>query len=172
MDNKKKRAILGILRTMHLNGITINDLVCEKSSNPEFLPHKFDLLCLVHGVPKRMSFDEGRNLHPIALFPFATGNWYLELAQDDNMLRCNVDEKRLPDRDIWLELYKLKDDLNAQLLVMDQPPLSGSYFAHGGNLNWIVRFDEEKTSMPENYYDPETVANIRYCGSLDAPDVV
>ena len=156
---------------MHLEGISIEDLVQERKRNPEFLPRKFDLLCLVNGVPHRLPFDRGRHHNPIAIFPFAHGNWYLELVQDNGKLRQDADEDRLPDRDIWLELYKLQDDLNAQLQVMRQPLLSGSYFARGGRLNWIVRFDGDRRSMPENFYDTDTPANIRYCGSLDAPDV-
>ena len=157
---------------MHLDGISIEDLVEEKKRNSEFLPRKFDLLCLVDGVPHRLPFDRGRYQNPIAVFPFAEGNWYLELYQDNDKLRHDVDESRLPDRDVWLELYKLQDDLNAQLQVMEQPLLNGSYFARGGRLNWIVRFDNERRSMPENFFGPDTPANVRYCGSLDASPVV
>ena len=136
--------------------------------NPDFLQKKFDLLCLIHGVPQRLPFDKGRQMNPIGIFPFS-GLWYLELTQEENMLRKDADTDRLPERDIWLEVHKLQDDLNAQLKVLKQPLLKGSYFARGGNLNWIVKFDDRRGSMPENYYDPETPATIRYCGSLDSP---
>ncbi|MBR1825862.1 MAG: hypothetical protein IJ770_04675 [Alphaproteobacteria bacterium] len=162
----KKEKIVQILREMYLNGITVSDLQLEQRENPDFLPKKFDLLCLVHGVPYRLPFDKGREMNPIGIFPFA-GNWYLELNQDEDLLRHQANQNRLPDRNIWLEVYKLQDDLNAQLRVMDKPLLKGSYFARGGNLNWIVKFDGGKEAMPENYYSPETPANIRYCGLLD-----
>lgn len=166
--NNKKEKVVQILREMQLNGISISDLAHEMAENPDFLQKKFDVLCLIHGVPHRLPFDKGRQMNPIGIFPFA-GLWYLELAQEENMLRKDANTDRLPDRDIWLEVYKLQDDLNAQLKVMGQPLLEGSYFARGGKLNWIVKFDGKRSSMPENYYDPETPATIRYCGSLETP---
>ena len=153
---------------MQLAGITVEDLKQEIQSNPDFLPQKFDLLCLIHGVPHRLPFDKGRNMNPIAVFPFA-GNWYLELAQDEGILRHHAGESRLPDRDIWLEVYKLQDQLNAQLRIMDKPLLDGVYFARGGKLNWVVKFDGNRIAMPEDSVSSTTVAIARYCGSLDAP---
>lgn len=170
-DEKKKRAIIDILRQMHLNGISIEDLQAEMFSNSEFLPQKFDLLCLINGVPHRLPYDKGKDLHPIGIFPFS-GNWYLELVQDEGKLRTDVDESRLPNRDIWLEVYKLRNDLNVQLKVMKLPLLKGSYFARGGKLNWIVKFNGDDANMPENYFEPETAAIIRYCGSLDASTAI
>lgn len=170
-ENKKRSAILDILRQMHLSDISIEDLREEMSRNPDFLPKKFDLLCLVHGVPQRLPFAKGKDLHPIGIFPFAD-NWYLELFQSEEQLRTNADEGRLPDRDIWLEVYKLRNDLNAQLRVMKQPLLKGPYFARGGKLNWIVKFNGADEVMPENYFPAETTAIIRYGGSIDAPTVI
>ncbi|MBQ9271351.1 MAG: hypothetical protein IJ218_03705 [Alphaproteobacteria bacterium] len=163
--NKKAR-IVQILREMKLDGITLKDLSREMTENPDFLAQKFDLLCLVNGVPHRLPFDQGRHKEPIGIFPFA-GNWYLELTQDESQPRSSANEQRLPDRDIWLELYKLQDALNAQLRAMGKPLLSGSYFARGGNLNWIIRINGSKEPMPENYYPTDTLANIRYGASLE-----
>jgi len=161
----KKNQIVAILQKMQTEGITIEDLRNEMSQNPELLLQKFDLLCLVNGVPKRLSFDKGREMNPIGIFPFA-GNWYLELTQEEGKLRHHTDEERLPDRDIWLEVYKLQDALNAQLLAMGQPPLKGNYFARGGRLNWVVTFDGNRVAMPEDSMSSATVANVRYCGML------
>ena len=166
--NAKKEKIVQILHEMCVNGISISDLSHEMSENPDYLPQKFDLLCLVNGVPYRLPLDKGRDMNPIGIFPFH-GNWYLELAQDENMRRCNASENRLPDRDIWLEVYKLRKDINAQLRAMGKPLLEGSYFARGGKLNWIVKFGNDSDSMPENFYDSEEPATIRYCGLLDEP---
>lgn len=172
MDEKKKKsAILDILRQMHFNGISIEDLREEMSRNPEFLPMKFDLLCLVNGVPRRLAYDKGKDLEPIGIFPFK-GNWYLELFQSEGQLRADADENRLPDRDLWLEVYKIRDDLNAQLKIMKQPLLKGEYFARGGKLNWVVKFNGADEAMPENYYDDDTTAIIRYGGSLDDLTVI
>ncbi len=157
--------MVNILRQMGAAGITFEDLRNEMSQNPDLLLQKFDLLCLINGVPQRVPFDKGRNLNPIAIFPF-NGNWYLELAQEQEVLRHQVDEVRLPDRDIWIEVYKLQDALNAQLLAMKRPPLEGLYFARGGGLNWAVIFDGNRVAMPEDSISATTVANVRYCGML------
>jgi hypothetical protein len=162
---QKKSVIVEILRKMSDNGITFKDLQNEMASNPDLLMQKFDLLCLINGVPKRLSFEEGRTKNPIAIFPFAS-DWYLELAQDEGMLRHHVDESRLPDRDIWLEIYKLQDALNLQLRAMGQPELLGSYFARGGRLNWVVTFDGNRIAMPEDSCSSTKAANVRYCGML------
>ena len=157
--------MINILRQMAAAEISFQDLRDEMSQNPELLLKKFDLLCLVNGVPTRVPFEKGRDLNPIAIFPFV-GNWYLELAQETEKLRHQVEEKRLPDRDIWLEVYKLQDALNAQLLAMGQPPLEGLYFARGGHLNWAVTFDGNRVAMPEDSLSATAVANVRYCGML------
>ena len=164
-DNIKKNVMINILRQMSATGIGFEDLKNEMAQNPELLLQKFDLLCLVNGVPKRLSFDKGCEMNPIGIFPFA-GNWYLELAQEEGKLRHHVDEKRLPDRDIWLEVYKLQDALNAQLLAMGQSPLEGNYFARGGRLNWVITFNGNRVAMPEDSVSSATVANVRYCGML------
>lgn len=165
MEKNKKSVIVKILREMKANDITFKDLTDEMTSNPELLPQKFDLLCLVNGVPQRLPLEKGMNQNPIGIFPFA-GEWYLELAQEEGKLRHQVDEKRLPDRDIWLEIYKLQDALNLQLRAMGQPELLGSYFARGGRLNWVVTFDGNHVAMPEDSVSASTEANVRYCGML------
>lgn len=157
--------MINILRQMSAAGISFEDLKNEMSQNPELLLKKFDLLCLINGVPQRVPFDKGRELNPIGIFPFV-GNWYLELAQEEGKLRHQVDEKRLPDRDIWLEVYKVQDSLNAQLLAMGQPQLEGKYFARGGRINWVVTFDGDHVAMPEDSASATTVAVARYCGML------
>ncbi len=162
---EKKKQIVAILQKMRENGITIKDLTDELSRNPELLQQKFDLLCLVNGVPQRLPLEKGMNKNPIGIFPFA-GEWYLELAQEGGKLRHQVNESRLPDRDIWLEIYKLQDALNAQLLIMGQPPLKGMYFSRGGGINWVITFDGNKLAMPEESVSATTVANVRYCGML------
>lgn len=164
----RKRIIIGILREMAQNSITVEDLTREMSQNPEFLPRKFDLLCVVDGLPTRVPFDRGRHLNPVAIFPFV-GDWYLELEQQTEMPRASADIDRIPDRDIWFEVLKIADDLNAQLKAMNKPQLLGSYFARGGYLNWIVRASEEdgKFKCEENYYASDVKATIRYCGKLE-----
>lgn len=165
MKQDKKSVIIEILRKMKANEITFADLTAEMTSNPDLLQQKFDLLCLIDGVPKRLPFDEGRTKNPIAVFPFA-GDWYLELAQDEGVLRHRVTESRLPDRDIWLEIYKIQDPLNIQLRAMGCPPLEGMYFARGGRLNWVVTFDGNRVAMPEDSCSSTKAANVRYCGML------
>ena len=161
MKQNKKSAIVEILRKMKANNISFADLKTEMVNNPELLQQKFDLLCLINGVPQRLPFEKGKDLNPIAIFPFA-GNWYLELAQDEGVLRHHTTESRLPDRDIWLEVYKLQDPLNLQLRAMGQPLLQGAYFARGGHLNWVVTFDGNRVAMPEDCCSQTTVANVRY----------
>lgn len=165
MKQDKKSVIVKILRKMKADGITFADLNAEMVNNPELLQQKFDLLCLVNGVPKRLPFDEGRTKNPLAIFPFA-GNWYLELAQDEKMLRHHINEARLPDRDIWLEVYKIQDQLNLQLRAMGRPLLQGTYFSRGGGLNWVVTFDGNRVAMPEDSVSSAMEAIARYCGSL------
>ncbi len=157
--------MINILRQMSATGISFEDLKNDMAQNPKLLLQKFDLLCLVNGVPQRLPLEKGMNQNPIGIFPFA-GNWYLELAQEEGKLRHQVNEKRLPDRDIWLEVYKLQDALNAQLLAMGQPPLKGMYFSRGGGINWVVTFDGNKLAMPEDSVSAPTEANVRYCGML------
>ena len=161
---EKKEAIKEIFKLMRLYGISITDLLNVKKA--DFLPRKFDLLCENNGRMQRVPFDEGVSKSPLGLFPFADRNYYLEFAQQTNKVRAEAKEEKLPERDFWVDVFYIRDDINAQLELLEQPLLKGAYFARGGKLNWIVKMTEETEIMPENFYPDDTPANICYIGNL------
>lgn len=125
---------------------------------------KFDLLVKAEdGTLKRVSFDEGKQLNPIGIFPKAA-NFYLELAETDLLRRHEVNsEKQLPtDEELRVMIGADINLLNENLRELNKPIIRGRYAVKDDTLVAVFR--------PHAYLKTEAIGNepvtARYCGRL------
>ena len=91
----------------------------------------FDLLCLCSTEKTlfRTSFEKGKDLHPIAIFPFADNNIALFLRECQVEERCFVVEQDVPSVEYWKNIDAIRDKLNQKLVELGAPIVEGVYFA-------------------------------------------
>ena len=136
------------------------------------LSDEFDLLCIVNGKKQRLPFSSGRQLSPIAIFPFAKDAHYIELDEQEGKKHTDkdVDESRLLDRGFCDHVYKIKDRLNLYLKALNKPLLKGTYLADSNYMQgcgWIIGFDDNDFhTLSSDYYGGNTEAKLRYSGTF------
>lgn len=150
-----------------------NHEVAIKTVKPCELNDEFDLLCIVDGKKKRLPFSTGRQLSPIAIFPFAKDAHYIELDEQEGKKHTDedVDESRLLDRGFCDHVYKIKDRLNLYLEALNKPLLKGGYLADSNYMQgtgWIIGFDDNKyNTLASDYYGGNLEAKLRYSGTFN-----
>ncbi len=178
MHMKKEILRLACIMTKELALQNIRDIMqqCNLSLNDvsnylgTMAISNFDLLCVIDGKKKRVSFPEGKELNPIGIFPFKSDNSYLEFEQRDITYRQFADERRLPTESFYKKINAIRVELNESLRFLQKPVLYGSYFAisdYHKDANFIVFFDERNAeSLPSDFYNNDEQAQIRYWGTI------
>ena len=163
----KELALQNIRDIMQQCGLSLNDV---RTYLRTMAISNFDLLCVIDGKKKRVSFQDGKELNPIGIFPFKSDSRYLEFEQTMYTYRKFSDEKRLPPESFYKKINTIRVELNECLSLLKKPVLYGAYFAISDYLkdvNWIVAFDERNTeSLPNDFYDNDEQAQIRYLGTI------
>jgi len=137
------------------------------------LMDEFDLLCIVNGRKKRLPFSIGRQLSPIAIFPFTKDAHYIELDEQEGRKHTDkdVDTSRLLDREFCDHVYKIKDRLNLYLKALNKPLLKGTYLADSNYMQgtgWIIGFDDNDFhTLSSDYYGGNLEAKLRYSGTFN-----
>ena len=140
---------------------------------PIELSDEFDLLCIVDGKPKRLPFNTGRSLSPLAIFPFPNDTHYIELDEQEEKKHTDkdVDTSRLLDREFCDYVFKIKNRLNLYLKALHKPLLEGCYLADSNYMQgcgWIIGFDDnEFNTLPSDYYGGNLPAKLRYSGTFN-----
>lgn len=169
--SKKQNKILQILKIMQENKITIEDI--QKAS---LTVKDFDLLCKIDGSLKRVSFEKGKTLNPVGLFPFATDNTYIvfdglgHLANGNTKMhysqRNKLNKVYIPDVDFFEELFKIREKLNEALKALNKPEFRGAYLAVSPNYipeaNWIVGFYDNCQCLSNDFYESKEEAKVCY----------
>jgi hypothetical protein len=148
-----------IVETMKRYHFSIVDIQKE-----EVAVQGFDLLCVEYDIYKRVPFEEGKKLHPVGIFPFATSNVYISLDEHE-WKRSECDENKIPTREFFYHILSLRENLNRCLSILGKPLLEGCYYAKSTYLsdcNWIVgiggRFGK---SIGEDFYGDDERAKYR-----------
>jgi len=134
----------------------------------------FDLLCLcsTEKILFRTSFEKGKKLHPIAIFPFVDNNIALFLRECHSEERCFVVEQDVPSVEYWKNIDAIRDELNQKLRELGAPIVDGVYFAEPRvgkrRDNWIVCFQEGKV-MHSCLYSLHEPAKFRACSPYSEP---
>ena len=145
----------------------------NKPAKPYKLSDEFDLLCIVNGKKQRLPFSSGQHLSPIAIFPFAKDNRYIELDEQEGKKHTDedVDESRLLDRGFCDHVFRIKDRLNLFLKALNKPLLEGAYLADSNYMQgcgWIIGFDDNDFhTLSSDYYGGNLEAKLRYSGTFN-----
>lgn len=169
MSNKQHR-VLQVLKIMQEKGITVEDLQIATKFET------FDLLCKINGSLKRVSFEKGKSLNPIGIFPFkndktyivfdglghiANGNTKMYYSQRHKLLNVSI-----PTVDFFEEIFKIKDKLNDALSTLNKPIFKGAYLAvspeYIPEANWIVGFFDNEASLSYDFYENKEEAKVCY----------
>ena len=166
LTRKKSPSSKKLSKRLQAHEIAIRTLkFCE-------LGDEFDLLCVVDGQKKRLPFSTGRQLSPIAIFPFAHDAHYIELDEQENKKHTDkdVDNSRLLDREFCEHVYKIKDRINLYLQALNKPLLQGGYLAESNYMHgsgWIIGFDDnEFNTLASDYYGGNLPEKLRYSGTF------
>ena len=163
----KKKIIKDIVKSMHENGITMNDL--KVAMNPVT---NCDLLCEIDNKLVRLPFSKGRHYKVIGIFHAKSSNIFLYVDEVESDLRRNADILKLPTVTYWKEILTAIDDMNNALFSLGLPEVNGDYFANSSYLptrNWIVSLADAKSALQVDRYDYDKKAKIRYCGFYYKP---
>ena len=169
--SNKQRSILRVLRIMQEEGITMNELQ-QMSHNFE----SFDLLCEIDGRLKRVSFEEGKSLHPIGIFPFKDDNTYIvfdglgHIANQNTMMdyakKRKLSDVNIPTVSYFEAIFKIKDKLNKALKSLYKPIFKGTYLALSPDYipeaNWIVSFFDNAKNLSSDFYEAKEESRVCY----------
>ena len=158
----KRQIINQIIQLMENMGITTEDIII--ATNERACRKAMDLLCEVDGVKKRLSFEEGKSKKIVGIFPFA--NDIFLYVEERETVRTDVDETKIPSRDIFDELHKVRAELNEALSSLGLPIVDGFYFAEPIIItwqpSWVVGWNKVG-DFCSDYYDFDVPAKVRYC---------
>lgn len=170
MQITKQEAVQQILGIMQDNNITVADInaMIKAQSRPQ-INESFDLLCEVNGTRKRLPFDTGKDLNPIAIFPRQNLKFFLSLEETGMIPFPPVKDKdQLLDEDLCTLLMDVRPELNEKLRELGKPILSGDYWLNGHEFSgvgyWIANIREDRLRV--DYYDARSVAKVRHIGHL------
>lgn len=169
--SKKQNALLQILKIMQDNKITVEDI--QKAS---LKVKNFDLLCKIDGSLKRVSFEKGKSLNPIGIFPFATDNTYIvfdglgHVANGNTKMHYSQTNKLakvyIPTVDFFEEIFPIRESLNQALKALNKPEFRGAYFAVSPDYipeaNWIVAFFDGCQTLGSDFYESNEEAKVCY----------
>ena len=158
----KQKIINQIIQLMENMGITTEDIII--ATNERACRKAMDLLCEVDGVKKRLPFEEGKSKKIVGIFPFA--NDIFLYVEERETVRTDVDETKIPSRDIFDELHKVRAELNEALSSLGLPIVDGFYFAEPIIItwqpSWVVGWNKVG-DFCSDYYDFDVPAKVRYC---------
>jgi len=172
MGITKDEAVKQILGIMAANGVTVLDI--ENAVKAQQCPKEeenFDLLCNINGKLTRVSFEQGKDMAPIAIFPFNKSNFYLMLDETGMVTFPPVEEKKdLMDDTQCTLVTTNRTELNEKLRELGKPILSGAYWLngheHGDHIGYwkaVIR----GSNIPDIGYDyKDDQAKVRKCGRL------
>ena len=152
----KEEIIKQIHELMEEHHIYVNEVVEYRRRLIRNDHQPFDLLCVCSTASQlfRTTFEKGKNLHPIAIFPFANNNISLFLHECGPEQRCFVAEQDVPSVEYWKSIDAIKDELNQKLKELGAPIVDGVYFAGppagGIYANWLVDFQDGKAMEAYN----------------------
>ena len=170
MNQKIIKRIVGL---MNLHGISLEDLAKElnQGKKVKLVNEHFDLLVEINGKKKRVSYQEGKELKVLGIFPFKQLNVYLESDETEETYRRGADEQRIPSLSFWQDLASYREKLNKDLADLNKPVIEGFYFATtaygSSDLNWIISYRKGEKFMGSDYYGDQEKARIRYLGVLE-----
>ena len=168
----KQEEIQKILGIMQNHGITVADIkdALENARRPKN-PRAFDLLIEVNGAKMRVSFDEGKDKNPIAIFPRSDLNSFLYLDEtQETTCPAKLDDRRsLLTENFSGLLWDVRPELNARLRQLGKPELTGDYWGYAHEYSgcgyYMARFDFKK-HLEFTYYDAKHRAKIRRMGRI------
>ncbi len=166
----KEEALRQILGIMDEQGeLSVADIAAAlRARQYPKVEETFDLLVEVFGERKRVPFESGKDMSPLAIFPRKNLKFYIEL--DESGMVPFPDEKakaEFPDEEIAVLIQEVRDELNEKLRELGKPILSGDYWMNGHELSghigyWMARFRDGKLKV--DYYDATRKAKIRRFG--------
>ncbi|MEE6206640.1 MAG: hypothetical protein VZR95_01120 [Alphaproteobacteria bacterium] len=170
MPITKQEAVQQILGIMQDNNITVADITAtiKAQSRPQ-VQENFDLLCEINGIRKRLPFDTGKDLNPIAIFPRQNLKFFLSLEETGMISYPAANEKeQLADEDLCTLLMEVRPELNEKLRELGKPIVSGDYWLNGHELSgvgyWMARIREDQLKV--DYFDASKKAKVRHIGHL------
>ena len=166
----KKEVIEKILHLMDESGVSVAEI--STALKARVMPkeeERFDLLCKVGDELKRVSYEEGRDMNPIAIFPRNKFKFYLFLEETGMVPFPPIEEKdKLPDDDLSTLIQEVRSELNEKLMELGKAPVRGDYWLNGHELSgigyWMARFHDDRFNS--GYYDSKRKAKVRYIGRL------
>ena len=161
-----------VIEAMQKNEVTPAEIMEALSKPKPQSGERFDLLIEENGELKRVSFEEGKDKSPKAIFPLNDFPTYLFLEETGMQLFPDLkDKERLMDEHLCMLIKPIRHELNDKLEVLGKAPLRGEYWLNGhefsGTGYWTVKFYEgELKWMPREieYNNPKHTAKIRYIG--------
>ena len=127
---------LDIARIMLENGITIKDveMAVKDLKEKRVAGETFDLLIETFGEKVRVSFNDGKNQSPVAIFPFKDKDVYISLDETGEVEYPSFKKQaQLPLLEMVKELVEsgVVKALNERLSQLGKPILFGSYWVKG-----------------------------------------
>lgn len=172
MGTIKQDSIQQILGIMQNQGITVAEIKeAEENARRPKNPRAFDLLIVVNGAKMRVSFDEGKDKDPIAIFPRKELTSFLYLDEEpETVCPARLEDRRsLLTENFSALLSDVRPELNLRLRQLGKPELKGDYWGYAHEYSgcgyWMARFDFRK-QLEFNYYDANHRAKIRRMGRL------
>ena len=167
----KQNEIESIVNTMMQHNITVEEI--SKHFHQVFKEDSpFDLLCVQDGEFKRVSFDIGKELNPIGIFPDKASPYYLCLAKlRGKKSSLNIDESKVPTVDFFNLLFTKRKLLKKAFTELGIYDMEGAYLANYKVYpakKWcIVGFYCQNLRMSARYIgDSDEYVSVRYFGTF------
>lgn len=165
----KQNEIESIVKTMMQHNITVEEISKHfyqvfKENSP------FDLLCVQDGKFKRVSFDIGKELNPIGIFPDKASPYYLCLDKLwGKKSSLNIDESKVPTVDFFNLLFTKREQLKKAFTELGIYDMEGTYLVyHYSTKKWCtVGFYYQNIRMSARYIgDSDEYVSVRYFGTF------
>ena len=156
--NEKSLALEKIVSLMNDYNLSVSDISEATDS------HEFDLMCYVNEKFVRLPYEQGKDKQVIGVFPFKDCSFYIDCDETRELETPFVLKNYLLSMDIWEDLARIKDKLNACLKSVGLPVLSGRYYtATYSNKYCIIDFsDGNKRTDVYCFQIGENKAKVRY----------
>lgn len=167
----KTEAVSKILAIMDAEKVSVAEISAAMRARLYPKPDEtYDLLVEVFGEKKRVAFESGKNMSPIAIFPRKDLKFYIELDETPMTEFPSEEEKsNFMDEEMATLVQGVRDGLNDKLRELGKPILSGDYWLNGhelpGHIGYhIARFRDGR--LEADYYDAYHRAKVRRFGRL------
>ncbi|MBQ9732577.1 MAG: hypothetical protein IJV97_05790 [Alphaproteobacteria bacterium] len=167
----KQNEIESIVNTMMQHNITVEEI--SKHFHQVFKEDSpFDLLCVQNGEFKRVSFDIGKELKPVGIFPDKDSPYYLYLNKFlGRRSSLKLDESKIPSVDFFKMLFAKRQLLQKAFAELGIHDLNGTYLVNYKVYpakEWhIVGFYCQNIGMSSCYIgEKDEYIRVRYFGTF------